>query len=143
MARGAPPPRSVPAYPGTSPAALRFVVVGYLVMPDHIYLPSSEAEQGTLSTVMQVLKQRFARQVVRAHAEGWPILLRALQGWASPEPPPVWQRRFYDFNVWSARKRVEKLLYMHRNPVRCGLVAEPEPLGMEQLSHMRARKRAG
>jgi hypothetical protein len=46
------------------------VVVGYLVMPDHIYLPSSEAEQGTLSTVMQVLKQRFARQVVRAHCRG-------------------------------------------------------------------------
>lgn len=34
--------------------------------------------------------------------------------------------RFYDFNLWSERKRVEKLRYMHRNPVKCGLVAEPE-----------------
>ena len=25
-----------------------------------------------------------------------------------------WQRRFYDFNVWSARKRIEKLRYIHR-----------------------------
>jgi putative transposase len=40
--------------------------------------------------------------------------------------PHVWQRRFYDFNVWSERKRVEKLRYMHRNPVKDGLVAEPE-----------------
>jgi putative transposase len=31
-----------------------------------------------------------------------------------------------DFNVWSARKRVEKLRYMHRNPVKRGLVLEPE-----------------
>ena len=36
------------------------------------------------------------------------------------------QRRFYDFNLWSERKRVEKLRYMHRNPVKCGLVAERE-----------------
>ena len=38
----------------------------------------------------------------------------------------VWQRRFYDFNVWTAHKRIEKLRYMHRNPVSRGLVQEPE-----------------
>jgi len=38
----------------------------------------------------------------------------------------VWQRRFYDFNVWSERKRMEKLRYMHRNPVKRGLVLEPK-----------------
>jgi len=26
-----------------------------------------------------------------------------------------WQARYYDFNVWTKRKRVEKLRYMHRN----------------------------
>ena len=36
-----------------------------------------------------------------------------------------WQRRFYDFNVWSARKRIEKLRYIH-NPVKRGLVDTPE-----------------
>ena len=38
----------------------------------------------------------------------------------------VWQPRFYDFNVWSERKLVEKLHYIHRNPVERGLVARPE-----------------
>jgi len=28
--------------------------------------------------------------------------------------------------VWSARKRIEKLRYMHRNPVKRGLVLEAE-----------------
>jgi hypothetical protein len=37
-----------------------------------------------------------------------------------------WQRRFYDFNVWSARKQSEKLCYMHCNPVTRGLVSAPE-----------------
>jgi len=41
-------------------------------------------------------------------------------------PQHIWQKRFYDFNVWSARKRAEKLRYMHRNPVERGLVASPE-----------------
>jgi len=31
----------------------------------------------------------------------------------------------YDFNVFSARKHIEKLRYIHRNPVKRGLVAEP------------------
>ncbi len=39
-----------------------FVVVGYVVMPEHIHLLISEPERGTPSTVMQVLKQRYARR---------------------------------------------------------------------------------
>ena len=104
----------------------RFVVVGYVVMPDHIHLLISEPERGTPSTVMQVVKQRCARHLLHKH------LLhkkrrKAEQGELWPEAEQrVWQRRFYDFNIWSGRKRVEKLRYMHRNPVKRGLVFEPE-----------------
>ena len=37
----------------------------------------------------------------------------------------VWQRRFYDFNVWNESKRLEKLQYMHGNPVKRRLVENP------------------
>jgi putative transposase len=98
-----------------------FVVVGYVVMPDHIHLLISEPERGTPSTVMQVVKQRFARRVLNRQRRN----ARQAELW--PEPPQhVWQKRFYDFHVWSERKRVEKLRYMHRNPVKAGLVLEPE-----------------
>jgi putative transposase len=40
--------------------------------------------------------------------------------------PHLWQRRFYDFNVWSYKKKLEKLNYMHSNPVKRGLVKEPK-----------------
>ncbi len=98
-----------------------FVVVGYVVMPDHIHLLISEPERGTQSTVMQVLKQRYARRVLQKE--------RTSRGQGELFPSVeqhVWQRRFYDFHVWSERKRVEKLRYMHRNPVKAGLVEEPE-----------------
>jgi putative transposase len=39
---------------------------------------------------------------------------------------PFWQPRYYDFNVHNEEKRVEKLRYMHRNPVKRGLVENPE-----------------
>ena len=41
-------------------------------------------------------------------------------------PRHFWQARLYDFNVWTEKKRIEKLRYMHRNPVARGLVASPE-----------------
>src|SRR5205085_437953 len=42
----------------------RFVVVGYVVMPEHIHLLVTEPEVGTPSTVMQVLKQRSAHALL-------------------------------------------------------------------------------
>jgi putative transposase len=39
--------------------------------------------------------------------------------------PAFWQRRFYDFNVWSEKKMREKLKYMYANPVRRNLVDHP------------------
>jgi len=41
------------------------------------------------------------------------------------ELPRFWQARFYDFNVYSAHKKREKLVYMHGNPVKRGLVENP------------------
>jgi putative transposase len=48
---------------------------------------------------------------------------------------PFWQARYYDFNVWSNRKRVEKLRYIHRNPVARGLVARPEDWKWSSYRH--------
>ena len=48
---------------------------------------------------------------------------------------PFWQARYYDFNVFPQRKHVEKLKYMHRNPVRRGLVAKPEDWPWSSFRH--------
>ena len=100
-----------------------FVVVGYVVMPEHIHLLIGEPEKGDPSRVMQALKQGFARRVLTGLRKRRAAGQQEMFG-ATAEH--VWQRRFYDFNVWSERKRMEKLRYMHGNPVRRGLVLEPE-----------------
>jgi putative transposase len=103
----------------------RFVVTGYVVMPEHVHLLIGEPERGNPSTVMQAIKQGFARRLLARLRQAD----RAQQAglWDGPvERGRVWQPRFYDFVVFSERKRVEKLRYMHRNPVKRGLVLEPE-----------------
>jgi putative transposase len=100
-----------------------FVVVGYVVMPEHVHLLISEPQIKNPSTVMQALKLGFARRVLaQARRRRNPSQASLFEH----APQHIWQKRFYDFNVWSARKRAEKLRYMHRNPVQRGLVASPE-----------------
>ncbi|MGA2459102.1 MAG: transposase [Terriglobales bacterium] len=102
----------------------RFVVHGYVIMPEHFHLLMTEPEVGDPSVVMKVLKERFTRKL---RTEGAPLIASfAMSGFWRPEPAPIWQKRFYDFNVWTEDKHIEKLRYMHRNPVKRGLVDRPE-----------------
>ena len=102
-----------------------FVVVGYVVMPEHVHLLFSEPERGNPSVVMQALKQGFARRIlrkVRCRSD-----LRQGSLWSeSVQEEHIWQHRFYDFVVFTEKKKIEKLRYMHRNPVKRGLVLEPQ-----------------
>jgi putative transposase len=102
----------------------RFVVVGYVVMPEHIPLLLTEPEVGTPSTVMQVLKQRTARTLLPTKQLADPRQRDLFRD--AVQRRVFWQARFYDFNVWTTKKRVAKLRYMHRNPVKRGLVELPE-----------------
>jgi putative transposase len=106
----------------------RFVILGYVVMPEHFHMLISEPQVGTPSTVMQVLKQRFACQLRGAvQADG-----RLLQNNTEAR---IWQPRFYDFNVRTEGKRMEKLRYMHSNPVKRELVSAPEQWAWSSFRH--------
>jgi putative transposase len=115
------------AYLGTSPARdlfeqsletvrsrYGFLVTGYVVMPEHVHLLVTEPRIGTLARAIQALKLSVA---VQRHER------------------PFWQRRYYDFNVFTEEKRIEKLRYMHRNPVTRGLVERPEQWPWSSFRH--------
>ena len=86
-------------------------------MPEHVHLLVSEPEKALLATALQALKQSVSRTLALASAK------------------PFWEARYYDFNVWSEHKRIEKLRYMHRNPVVRGLVGKPEDWAWSSLRH--------
>ena len=62
-------------------------VTGYVAMPEHVHLLVSEPRVAVLATALQSLKQSVARRLNLRGAE------------------PFWQDRYYDFNVYSERKR--------------------------------------
>ena len=98
-----------------------FVVLGYVIMPEHIHLLIGEPDRGNPSTVMQALKQGWAR---RMRVEQRRCDSRQEELWRE-KIDHFWQPRFYDFVVWSEAKLQQKLNYMHENPVKRGLVPEP------------------
>ncbi len=119
-----------------------FYVVGYVIMREHVHLLVSEPERSTLAVALQMLKQIVAHKVL-------PTLRPTLspksgdkggaptgdKGGAPRSPEHFWQARYYDFNVWTAKKRIEKLRYMHRNPVKRGLVVKPEDWTWSSFRH--------
>ena len=120
-----------------------FALVGYVVMPEHIHVLLGEPPRGTPSTVLEVLKQRVSRELRRKQrrrvAEEQLPLRFALPVSALPQ---FWQRRYHDFNVWSEKKKNEKLEYMHNNPVKRGLVADPKDWPWSSYSFYSRRGKA-
>ena len=94
----------------------KFYVTGYVVMPEHVHRLVSEPERGTLARALQAMKQSVARRLAGAGQH-------------------FWQACYYDFNVWSEEKLVEKLRYLHRNPVSRGLVERPEDWAWSSFQH--------
>lgn len=90
---------------------------------DFQLLPT-EPPKGNPSKVLQVLKQKVSRAL---HGKKVPSGGQLELAFATEEsrPSALWQRRFYDFNMWSEKKLVQKLDYMHRNPVDRELVQHP------------------
>ena len=106
-------------------AKYNFALVGYVVMPEHVHLLIGESKSGNPSTVVHSLKLRVSKRMRRLR-RGTSVSQRSFAFQGPPGPFRFWQSRFYDFNVHSAKKRREKLEYMHRNPVTRGLVKDPK-----------------
>ena len=116
----------------------RLYIYGYVVMPDHIHLLLSEPQyhggllkpgfglsgdvswlnkpqEYTLADALKSLKQGVARRVIGASQ------LKPKAGLNGAPAEHFWQKRYYDFNIRSYEQFVEKLRYIHRNPVKQGL----------------------
>ena len=111
-----------------------FALIGYVVMPEHVHLLIGEPPKGNPSKVLQVLKQKVSRSL-RGKRTTSASQLRLPFASDGKESPAFWQRRFYDFNVWSEKKLREKLHYMHGNPIHRKLVTHPKDWPWSSWSH--------
>jgi putative transposase len=102
----------------------QFKLIGYVLMPDHVHLLISEPPGSSPAKVIQSFKQRVSRRLRARRVSSSQLPLRFPDGASLPRR--FWQRRYYDFNVYSRRKLREKLDYIHSNPITEKLVNHPK-----------------
>jgi putative transposase len=91
-------------------------VYGYVVMPEHVHLLIGEPPGATLAEALKSLKQGVSRRLIG-------------------DAGHFWQKRYYDFNIRNYRQFVEKLRYIHRNPVQRGLCEHAEDWAWSSFRH--------
>ena len=91
-------------------------IYAYVLMPEHVHLLINEPSTILLAQFLKSLKQ---------------ITSRRLRG----DRQQFWQERYFDRNVRGEAARSEVIRYIHRNPVKRGLVATPEQYRWSSFSH--------
>jgi putative transposase len=91
-------------------------VYAYVLMPEHVHLLVNEPPQIVLAQFLKAVKQMTSRKL-RGPREKF------------------WQDRYYDSNVHGEQARCEVIRYIHRNPVKRGLVAKPEEWPWSSFRH--------
>jgi putative transposase len=92
------------------------MIYAYVLMPEHVHLLTNEPEVRTLSSFLRVLKGESSKLLKGSREK-------------------FWQTRYYDFNTFTTGKFVEKVQYIHRNPVTRGLVTKPENYRWSSFNH--------
>ena len=85
-------------------------------MPEHIHLLINEPPAILLAQFLKALKQ---------------VTSRKLRG----PREKFWQDRYYDSNIRGETARSEMIRYIHRNPVKRGLVDKPEDWTWSSFRH--------
>jgi hypothetical protein len=86
-----------------------------------------ETQHHTLDDALKSLKQGVSRRLIGK------LPLKPKSGLSGPQH--FWQKRYYDFNIRNYPQFVEKLKYIHRNPVRAGLCERPEDWEWSSFRH--------
>ena len=76
-------------------------------MPEHVHLLMNEPPTILVAQFLKALKQTTSR-------------------WLRDDRERFWQDRYFDGNIRGEAARSEVIRYIHRNPVKRGLVASPE-----------------
>ncbi len=106
-------------------------VYGYVVMPEHVHLLISEPEGAPFKPSVGLSGGETTRTLADAIKSLKQGISRRLIG----EAEHFWQKRYYDFNVRNHPQFMEKLRYIHRNPVKRGLCERPEDWEWSSFLH--------
>ncbi|MDQ3821056.1 MAG: transposase, partial [Acidobacteriota bacterium] len=103
-----------------------FLLFAYVIMPDHMHLLTNQAD--TSANVLRYIKGITGRKVVDYLKEkNYQSSLEKLrhEEWKRKHSYSLWQQEKNVFSLFSEAAFVQKVNYIHANPVRAGLVERP------------------
>ncbi len=98
---------------------LDYRLYGFCIMPDHLHIIIHPFGNYNFSYIMKMLKGSFARKINKI----------------SGKEGKLWQRNFYDECITNSVKLIQKLEYIHNNPVKENLVNSPEEYPFSSYNH--------
>jgi putative transposase len=101
----------------------KFLIFAYVIMPDHIHLLTSQPK--TSADVLRRIKGITGRRVIDYLKEkDFQSSLAKLQHeeWKRKHAYSLWQQEKNVFSIFSEAVFMQKVNYIHLNPVRAGLV---------------------
>ncbi|CAG0971375.1 REP-associated tyrosine transposase [Phycisphaerales bacterium] len=104
--------------------ATGFRLVAWVIMPEHVHIILVPRAEVPVRTVLLKMKGPFAEEVIARWRElRAPVLDRVT---AASGRPRFWQHGGgHDRCVRSEEKLIKNIYYIHQNPVKRGLVADP------------------
>lgn len=93
--------------------------VGFVIMPEHVHALVWVPKTEQLSQFMHQWKRQSSLRIRRWYREQAPNYAAEFG-----EGEKFWQPKYHSFSIYERYKLEEKLDYIHRNPVRSGLVGK-------------------
>jgi putative transposase len=108
-----------------------FIILGYVIMPTHFHwILKTEPEYGTLSDIMRDIKKYSAWDIMEKAEKlniSWMTeLFKEAGNEFRHQKRKFWMPRFDDVVLRNQHMFYTKLNYVHKNPVKAGLVHKPE-----------------
>jgi putative transposase len=109
-------------------------------MPEHVHLLLSERTKQKLADAIHHLKLSFSKRARSLHAASAQVSVQKMDANLGHTSTSFWEKRYHDRNVRDYHEFAVKLNYLHRNPVKRGLVESPEEWRWSSYRHYALRE---
>ncbi|MGB2641071.1 MAG: transposase, partial [Candidatus Acidiferrum sp.] len=99
--------------------AQRYRLLAWVVMPNHVHILFQPIDGWTVAKIVASWKKFTARKICDDLRSGTPISRLAANS-------PVWHREYWDRFIRDQTHLIQAIDYIHKNPVKAGLVSTPE-----------------
>jgi len=104
----------------------RTIIYGFVIMNNHVHIIWQLQAGKKREDVQRDFLKYTAQQIKKDMLRNYPEDLKAFWVNAKDRKYQFWERNPLSIEIWSEKVLLQKLNYMHENPVRAGLCKKPK-----------------